>query len=431
MSAAGASRDVRRRLGRVAATAFALGAVLALAAPTGDARELMAGSDGSRLELRTSLKAAGLFSLFPAGLAAATSQDASEGFWRARFELEARPGGRVTAVAAYEHRWRAASAIAGGNVAAGILPGSAVAPFRIRPLDWSLAEPPGVTWRHEIDRAFLALHGARTELTIGRQAIGWGRGVLFGAVDLFAPFHPLEADREWRRGVDAVRGDLRLGERSSVEAVAAFGEEIPSSAFGARLRGYAGEIDGELLAGRRGEDWFAGATASAAVGGAEAHGEAAAFRLPESIPGEGRSVWKLVAGASYQFRVGHGLPLFAEYHYSGFGAPSADEVPVRFGSARLVARYLRGDTQILSRHAAALWTTYEFDPEWSVGGTILAAPSDGSGLIEPSVTFSAGNRFSFRASLYLPFGAGLREGDPGSFYGATPRSLWVQIAFVD
>ena len=34
--------------------------------------------------------------------------------------------------------------------------------------------------------------------------------MLFGAVDLFSPFSPLEADREWRRGVDAIRADVKL-----------------------------------------------------------------------------------------------------------------------------------------------------------------------------------------------------------------------------
>jgi hypothetical protein len=47
---------------------------------------------------------------------------------------------------------------------------------------------------------------------------------LFGAVDLFSPFTPFEADREWRRGVDAVRCDLKLTDRASLDVVAAFGE---------------------------------------------------------------------------------------------------------------------------------------------------------------------------------------------------------------
>jgi hypothetical protein len=98
-------------------------------------------------------------------------------------------------------------------------------------------------WRHEIDRANAHVRVRRADITIGRQAIGWGRGVLFTAVDLFAPFSPLEADREWRAGVDAVRTDIKLTERSSIDLVGAFGSTLNDSAFAARVRGYAGTTD--------------------------------------------------------------------------------------------------------------------------------------------------------------------------------------------
>jgi hypothetical protein len=62
--------------------------------------------------------------------------------------------------------------------------------------------------------------GAPTSRSAGRR-FGWRRGVLFTAVDLFAPFSPLEADREWRAGVDAVRTDIKLTERSSIDLVGA------------------------------------------------------------------------------------------------------------------------------------------------------------------------------------------------------------------
>jgi len=38
-------------------------------------------------------------------------------------------------------------------------------------------------WRHEIDRANAQVHTRRADLTIGRQAIGWGRGVMLALLD--------------------------------------------------------------------------------------------------------------------------------------------------------------------------------------------------------------------------------------------------------
>ena len=134
--------------------------------------------------------------------------------------------------------------------------------------------------------------------------------MLFGAVDLFTPFTPLEADREWRRGVDAVRADIKIRDRASLDAIGAFGETLDQSVGAARLRGYAGKADVEVLGGVRARDVFAGVTSSAAVGGVELHGEAALFRTP-GVPGSvgfavPRSIAKVVAGGSYRVPAGRG-----------------------------------------------------------------------------------------------------------------------------
>ena len=65
------------------------------------------------------------------------------------------------------------------------------------------------------------------------------------------------------------------------------------------------------------------------------------------------------------------------------------------------------------------------------GLTALVAPSDGSGVIEPEATYQPGDRLSFRAILYVPFGAGPRGVTLDSFYGATPRSAYVQVRYFD
>src|SRR5262249_51877710 len=162
------------------------------------------------------------------------------GFWRVRVEPMVRADEAVTIDVAVEQRFRVFSS-ASGLDGANVLPSEASAPFRIRQLDWRLASSSNTEWRAEVDRAAVRVDSSRVTLTLGRQAVGWGRGVLFGAVDLFAPFSPLEADREWRRGVDALRVDIKLGDRVSLDSVAAFGDALDRSTFATRLRGYAGK----------------------------------------------------------------------------------------------------------------------------------------------------------------------------------------------
>jgi hypothetical protein len=147
---------------------------------------------------------------------------------------------------AYEQRASMTSKDAGA-AGTGILPSGGKAPYRIGQLDWELAEDDDTfIYRHEVDRALVALHPDWGEVIMGRQAIGLGRGVLFGAVDVFSPFSPAEVDREWRRGVDAARVEYRISDTSSAEVLAAFGENWDDSALLGRFRGYIGNIDGEL-----------------------------------------------------------------------------------------------------------------------------------------------------------------------------------------
>ena len=380
-----------------------------------------------RLAWRVSLKAGALVSRSPEDEVLFPERDSAASFWRLRLEPEARLGARVIAAGAYEHRLRVFSTPAAA-AGFGVLPRDAPAPYRLRQLDWRIADSPGSSWRHEIDRASLAADLGRLKLTLGRQAVGWGRGVFFGAVDLFSPFSPIEADREWRRGVDAVRADVAITDRASVDLVGAFGERFDESVVAARLRGYAGKADVEVVGGRRGRDLFAGVTSSAAVGDAEVHGELALFRAPAILPGSGgRTALKAVAGASYRFDVADGLLVHAEYHYSGFGAKDPGGIAALLANRDFRARYLRGDTQILARHAAALLASYEVSPELALALQWLHGPADGSGLVAPSATVTLGDKLSLVGTGYLPYGPSPRGGTLTSEYGAAPRSALVQV----
>jgi hypothetical protein len=372
--------------------------------------------DASTFVLRSSLKSSILLSQLPEDSLLFPDRGSATGFWRFRLEPSARLSDIVSVEGALEQRLRVFSTTSPG-VGAGVLPTEANAPYRLRQLDWSVASSANADWRAEIDRAALHVQVPRANVTIGRQAIGWGRGVLFGAVDLFAPFTPLEADREWRRGVDAVRADVKIADRVSLDAVGALGASLGRSIAAARVRGYAGRADVEVMAGRRATDPFAGATSSIAIGDVEIHGEAARFG----------DVMKAVAGGSYRFPVGHGLLTYVEYHYSGYGATSAAAILPLLQDPAFQERYVRGDTQILGRHAVAALTSYECSPEIALAGQWLHDPADGSGVVAPSLTITPGDRWSVLVSGYAPYGRAPSGTQLGSEFGASPSALFVQV----
>ena len=402
-----------------------------LVAPIAAQEQAAAPSDAVHpvsFSFRTAVKASLLLSHAPDDPALFPERQTAVSFWRARFEPSVRAGSDLIFAAAYEQRLQVFNQ-APGLTGGGILPSNAPAPFRIRQLDWGLSEHSGLLWRHEIDRAYVGWHLPAADITVGRQAVGWGRGVLFGAVDIFSPFSPLEADREWRRGVDAVRAEVPLTDRVSVDGVAVFGQAIDESVFAGRLRGYAGKVDVELLGGRRGRDLFSGVTSSAAVGDAEVHGELAVFRASDDVQGRttDRAVAKAVAGVSYRFGIGGGILAFAEYHYSGFGVRRPEDIVPQLADPGVVHRLLRGDTQILGRHAIAVTASSELSPELVLGGLWLHSPVDGSGVAAPTATFSFGDKVSLVMNVYAPYGRAPRGTTLRSEYGANGLSGFVQL----
>jgi hypothetical protein len=404
----------------LAIVALAVLATIAVPAAAQDAQ-----AESPSLTVRTSVKATGLLSRSPDAPELFPERTAGESMLRLRVEPEIRANGHTTFNLAYEQRLHYRSARTVGIAAVGLLPSELATPFRIEPLVWRVNESGQGTWRHELDRANAQVHTPRAELTIGRQAIGWGRGVMFTSVDLFAPFSPLEVDREWRSGVDAARADIKLTDRSSIDLVGAFGDTLNRSAFVARARGYAGTVDVEVAGGRRGEDLFGGVTSSAAVGDAEVHGEAAAFRVAAGSDHD--VVWKVVVGGSYRFPIGEGILAYAEYHYSGFGAAHPEEILALLQTPSFVGRFVRGDMQILSRHAVGVTGSYEVSPEITYSGQWLHNPADRSGIVAPAMTYTFNDAVSLLGSIYVPYGRAPQGGVLRSEYGAAPLSGLLQL----
>lgn len=410
--------------------ALLLAAALAAAAASEDA------AAPRRTDLRVSLKASGLVERNPDDPQLFPERNGGSAFWRMRLDGSARPAEGATLEAAWEQRLRVDSAAGAAEGGLGLLPREVAPSWRIRPLDGSFASGTGLSWRHEIDRAAVRLEGGPGSLTVGRQAVGWGRGVVFGAVDLFNPFSPLEVDREWRRGIDAVRAEARLRGSTALEALWVAAERAADTAAGARLRVGRGDVDGELVGGWRAGDGFGGAVVSAAAGEAEVHAEAAAFRARDPLPaggilGDDRLAVKALAGASHRLDVWKGITVLGEVHYSSFGAPRARDLLRLAGDPAFQKRLLRGDTQLPGRHALAAVVTSELSDVATASLTTIVAPDDGSGVVAPQLRLDLGDKLTVLASVYVPWGAAPEGLALGSFFGSSAVTGFVQIALYE
>ena len=412
--------------------ALVLAALLSVVPRCGWAVELWSDDEGHRGDLDITGKATSLVSDAPYDPILTPESWSRTTLARLRLGLSVQHSDTMNSELAYEQRARWISGAAGMAASSAFLPSEAPAPYRITQLDWQISADDDFSYRQEIDRGLVAFHPEWGEVTVGRQAIGLGRGVVFGAVDVFAPFSPLEVDREWRRGVDAFRAEYRLSATSSAEVIGAFGETWEQSALLGRLRGYLGEIDGALLFGKRAEDFMVGAAVSAVVQEAEVHGEIAVFDTPEEqgssgLWGADHLVGKTVLGASYTFDVGTGLTVLLEHHYSGFGVEDAEDALMRLMDEDFRDRFLRGDTQIFGRQALAGQISYAFNDATNGSLLVLTNPTDGSGVVSPSLRLDLDRNITLLGSVFLPWGDEPSAGRLESEYGATATALFLQL----
>jgi len=399
------------------------------------ARDLWTSDDGdSSLKFSTSLIGMGLVSAPLRHPMPENDGVTGSLFGEARFETVYRINKENQLDIAYDNRMTWRSGASAGIAAA--LPSSLPGPYRIRQLGGAVSRSGDFFDYNELDRASYAYQTSRINLTIGRQAVGWGRGTVFSAVDIFAPFTPLEINREWRRGIDAVRADIKITDTTSVDMVTAWGPSWDQSALGIRLRGYVGPVDAELMFAKRATDYLYGVTSSAAIGDFEAHGEFAIFHTPGDVPSPGlfgnhNLVPKAVLGISNNFNLGTGLKVLLEYHYSGFGANNPRSLPSLLATPAYSNRIQRGDTQILGRQALAVQTSYTFNERWSGTFEILQSLTDVSGVLVPSLSWDFTENMSLHGAIFYGYGPAPVQGVPQSQFGGVPPTFILRMSFYD
>jgi len=166
-----------------------------------------------------------------------------------------------------------------------------------------------------------------------------------------------------------------------------------------------------------------GATRS--VGGYQLRGE---FSLRQN-PDSGGPVARFAVGADTRYSVaGRDLYLVLEYQHDGFGASDAADLTRVFRSEPFES----GELQVLGEDEVAVQGSWQVHPLWSVSLFGLVNLRDGSGLIVPGGSYSAGANLSLQGGVYLSYGNG--SIDPatatvGSEYGIVPITAYVAMSW--
>ncbi|TXD38278.1 hypothetical protein FRC98_05130 [Lujinxingia vulgaris] len=294
--------------------------------------------------------------------------------------------------------------------------GSSVTPARSVDWEWNLIDEPGVALTHDVDRLVLRYFAPWGEVVVGRQAITWGRSMLFPVADVWAQFSPLELDQTEKPGVDAARVLVYPGAGVELDMVVSDRGGWEDASFGLRASRTIGDADVSVGGGRF---W----NRAALLLGASYDLSAWKARVQAYVPLErdARTGFRprVTAGADVLRR---SWVVSAEYHYNGTGVQDEE----RYLEPSVQEALARGESYYLGQHYVGAVLGYQGEGRLQANVSAQVNLLDGSVLVGPSlfyalsdnadVSFGAFEGIGERVSLLPQPAIGSEFGAYGGFY---------------
>jgi hypothetical protein len=242
------------------------------------------------------------------------------------------------------------------------------------------------------------------DLTVGRQVLSWGTGRLWNPTDVLSPFPPTVVDREVRRGFDAVRLAVALGEVTQLEVLYLPQRTLADTGGVARFLTNVAGWDGSVSVGKYVRDFVFGADVVGDLGPVGVHGEAAytleVLGLGSGPVAIGDHFFRGVVGA--EARPNEKLLLLAEYSFNGYGTTD----PSRYAAILTSPRVQRGEIFGAGQHQAAVVASYLANDLFTAQLSALVNLTDPSALLVPSIEYSFTQTVLLRAGANIPIGRG-------------------------
>ncbi len=274
---------------------------------------------------------------------------------------------------------------------------------RVMRLSWDLDDG-DQRLLHRFDRLALEYRANRWGITVGRQAVSWGGGLIFQPMDLFNPFAPTTVDQDYKAGDDLVLIErlfdggsdlqvLAVGRRSNAGDVT-----LRASSLAVKFRGLVGDREVELMASRHYDRQVYGIGLRVPVGGALVRSDIIWTRL-----GGGATVSGLL-NVDYSLGVGDAIVhVFGEYFHNGFGASRLPDDLARLPTA-LTDRIDRGELFNLMRNYLAVGTTFRWHYLFNQSLAVIANLHDASLVVQAHLSYDASDASRLQIGATKPFG---------------------------
>ncbi len=326
-----------------------------------------------------------------------------------------------------------------------------------RAIDLLLDNDTGTSWQALtfIDRLSLGRSFGPVDLTLGRQAVTFGKAYFWNPLDVFRPFSAEQINRDYKAGVDAVRLDWELNAFSGITLVSVLGSEVDilGRPFGddrearvdtygsALVARYTSHISGWDLAVQAGKIYggtHGGAAVVGDLGPIQVRAEGAYFDAidrPAGVLSSAKEAtrslftdyWQAAIGAGYRWP--NSLQIDGEYYYNGAGSPE-DQLTGLFRTAI-------GASRQTNTHLSGVRTSYEITPILVASLVSIHGFSDDSGLVQSQLVWSLNDETDFLLTGSAGYGRRPAAGAasfpraltrvPGSEFGAGRGAVLVEV----
>lgn len=294
-------------------------------------------------------------------------------------------------------------------------------PSRWLDLRAPIVETSTATLAADVDRLVIRIFAGPVDLSVGRQAVTWGRSMMFKPTDIFTSLSALDLDQTQKRGVDAVRASTSVG-GVELDAVVVHRGELDQLSGGARATFYLDVMDVWTGFARNWDQVMFLGGISGELGSFKLRGEGS---VPWDEETEGVELPRVTLGVDYF----HPRWIVAmELHHNGSGA----DKPSQYLAHALTSRHLaRGEVLNTGR--------------WYGGGLVSFSPIDTvhfsvttmANLQEPSAVFAVSAQLDLPHSTQLGLGTFTSVGarpsfspvmDLGSEFGAYGHLVFLQLS---
>ncbi len=257
-----------------------------------------------------------------------------------------------------------------------------------------------------IDRAYADYVVDKWQVTVGRQRVNWGVGLVWNPNDIFNTFSYFEFDYEERPGTDAVKIQYYTSVTSSAQLVYKIGRNADETAIAGMYRFLKGSTDYQVLGGWAGLDYVLGGGWAGDIKGGGFRGELSWFTPRSKNNGSEEA---FVGSVSGDYTRKNSLYLHGAVLFSSNGATGDAG-----GNRNLFDQNLSAKMLALGMVNLFGQVTYPFTPLFSGDISAMVNPLDGSSFIGPTLTYSLGNNLEIMLNGQLFFG---REGTEYGDYG--------------